>query len=472
MEKKPNILFFFVDQQRYDTIGAYGQKLDVTPNLDRLAREGIKFEYAFTPQPVCGPARACVQTGRYAAQTGCYTNGRGLDTHMDTIAKQLKSNGYETAYVGKWHLASDRHKPGSHLYMTTAIPIERCGGYEDYLAIADVLEATSHGYNGYVFDKAGNQMDFVGYRADCITDYAVDYLRNKTTEKPFFMFVSYIEPHQQNDHGCYEGPIGSKARFKDYEAPADLLCGEYEGDWKENYPDYLGQCRSLDYNLGRLVDTLKEKGVYEDTIIIYTSDHGCHFKTREGEYKRQCFDSCLRVPLIIRGGEFQGGRTYTELVSLINLPPTIMELAGLSVPTYMPEESLLHLLYDDTKWQKEIFYQISETDCARGIRTRRYKYCVWAPQKQPVLRMNNEFSGHQYHYEMIPLCCESSDTYVEQYLFDLVRDPLEAHNLVSDPSYEEVRESLRQRLVERMSKAGEEAPVIYPAGTVLEKKYS
>ena len=187
MTTKPNILFFFTDQQRYDTVGCYGQKLNVTPNLDRLAKEGIKFEYAFTCQPVCGPARSCLQTGRYATDTGCYTNGRALDVNMDTIAKQLKRAGYETAYVGKWHLASDRHKPGEHLYAASPIPLERCGGYEDYLAIADVLEATSHGYNGYVFDKEGRKMEFTGYRADCITDYAVDYLQNKNSEDPFLL---------------------------------------------------------------------------------------------------------------------------------------------------------------------------------------------------------------------------------------------------------------------------------------------
>lgn len=472
MTTKPNILFFFTDQQRYDTVGCYGQKLNVTPNLDRLAKEGIKFEYAFTCQPVCGPARSCLQTGRYATDTGCYTNGRALDVNMDTIAKQLKRAGYETAYVGKWHLASDRHKPGEHLYAASPIPLERCGGYEDYLAIADVLEATSHGYNGYVFDKEGRKMEFTGYRADCITDYAVDYLQNKNSEDPFLLFISYIEPHQQNDHGCYEGPAGSRERFRDYEVPKDLLCGDFEGDWKQNYPDYLGQCGSLDYNLGRILDVLKEKGLYENTIIVYTSDHGNHFKTREGEYKRQCFENCLRIPFIIRGGEFRGGKTYTDLVSLINLPPTVMELAGLPVPEYMPERSLLHLLHDDEPWQEEIFYQISETDCARGIRTKRYKYCVWAPHKQPVLRMNETFSGHQYHYEMIPRCRADSDSYVEQYLFDLVKDPVEADNLILNPEYGQIRNYLRERLISRMERAGERAPVIYPAGTDLSCEYS
>lgn len=455
-----NILFILSDQQRADTLGCYGQKLPVSPNIDQLAREGVKFEYAFTPQPVCGPARACLQTGMYATQLGCYINGRGLDPAQDTMAKQLKKAGYETAYVGKWHLAINR--PQGLVYATQPAPPERCGGYDDYLAMCDTLETTSHGYNGYVFDKDGNKMEFIGYRPDCLTDYAIDYIHNKDNDKPFLLFVSYLEPHQQNDHGCFEGPDGSKERFKDYTVPQDLLNGKYEGDWKQNYPDYLGACNSLDYNVGRLVDTLKEKGIYEDTIIIYTSDHGCHFRTQEGEYKRQCFDSCLRVPLIISGGEFCGGRTYTELVSLINLAPTVLECAGVAAPDYMAEPSLQHLLHDDVEWDNCVVYQISETELARGIRTKRYKYCVHAPHVQELLRMDLKYSVEQYQ-AMLKKSRFSSDSYVDQYLFDLVKDPHEKHNLVNDPAYEEVLVQLRQLLKAKMAHAGEAEPVIYPA---------
>lgn len=192
-----NILFILSDQQRADTLGCYGQKLPVSPNLDQLAKDGVKFEYAFTPQPVCGPARACMQTGLYATQSGSFINGRGLLPEQDTIAKQLKRHGYETAYVGKWHLAINR--PQGLRFATIPIPPERRGGYDDYVAMTDTLENTSHGYNGYVFDKDGNKMEFVGYRADCLTDYAIDYIHQRSSEKPFFMCVSFLEPHQQND---------------------------------------------------------------------------------------------------------------------------------------------------------------------------------------------------------------------------------------------------------------------------------
>lgn len=465
MEKQPNIIVFFTDQQRYDTIGCYGQKLEVTPNLDRLAREGVKFEYAFTCQPVCGPARSCMQTGKYATETGVFINRRPLKEDEDTIAKRLSAAGYETAYIGKWHLASDHH--ANELFITVPIPPERRGGYKDYIAMVDVLEFTSHGYDGYVFDKDGKRMDFIGYRVDCLTDYAISYIRKKKSDRPFFMFISYLEPHQQNDTNLCEGPDGSKEKFKDYEVPPDLLVGEYEGDWKANYPDYLGSCHSLDYNLGRLIASLKEKGIYEDTVIIYTSDHGNHFKTREGEYKRQCFDACLRVPCIIRGGPFKGGKTYTELVSIINIPPTILALAGLEVPESMREQPLQDLL-NGKDWPDNIFYQISEAELARGIRTKRWKYCVHAPHKQELLRMAEKFDAEQYH-NMLRKAVPSSDEYIEQYLFDLIADPLEANNLVNNPEYEGIRRELAEKLKAHMVKAGEKEPKIYPSGYRFDK---
>lgn len=465
MERRPNILFILSDQQRADSMGCYGQKLDVTPNLDRLSREGVKFEHAMTPQPVCGPARSCLQTGRYASETGCFINRRPLKENELTIAKELKKSGYETAYVGKWHLASDHH--ANELYIDRPIPQHRRGGYDDYVAMVDVLEFTSHGYDGYVFDKDGNKMEFTGYRPDCLTDYAISYVHKKTSDKPFFLFISYIEPHQQNDTNLCEGPDGSKRKFKDYDIPQDLLVGEYPGDWRENYADYLGSCHSLDYNVGRLVDTLKEKGMYDDTVIIYTSDHGNHFRTREGEYKRQCFDSCLRVPLIMRGGLFRGGKTYTEPVSIINLPPTVMDLAGLPVPSSMPEQSLNDLVRGEA-WTEDVYYQISEAELARGIRTKRWKYCVHAPHKQEVLRMAEKFDAKQYH-AMLLKALPASDSYVEQYLFDLANDPIEAHNLIGDPQYAEVRKDLKKMLKAHMVKAGEQEAVIHPFGTPLDR---
>ena len=120
--------------------------------------------------------------------------------------------------------------------------------------------------------------------------FAVDYVHAQDGQQPFFLFVSQLDPHHQNDRDRYEGPDGSKCRFADFDPPGDLA-GQ-AGDWRENYPDYLGQCACIDENVGRLEDALKEKGLWENTVFIYTSDHGSHFRTRNSEYKRACHDAC------------------------------------------------------------------------------------------------------------------------------------------------------------------------------------
>ncbi|MBT3275428.1 MAG: sulfatase-like hydrolase/transferase, partial [Spirochaetales bacterium] len=245
---KPNIIFFFSDQQRWDTCGCYGQELPVTPNLDRMAKEGTLFEHAFTCQPVCGPARACLQTGKFASEMGTITNGIMLPTDEKTIAHHFSENGYEVGYIGKWHLASQQDLGINN--RTIAVPKEYRGGYYDYWLASDILEFTSHSYDGHMFDGNGNRRDFPEgrYRVDAQTDWIEEYLQTRDLEKPFFLFTSFIEPHHQNDTDRYEGPHGSKEKWADYPVPGDLA-GK-AGDWQENYPDYLGCINALDTALG------------------------------------------------------------------------------------------------------------------------------------------------------------------------------------------------------------------------------
>lgn len=434
---RPNIIFYFSDQQRWDTVNE-----EATPNLMQLAREGIQFENSYTCQPVCGPARACLQTGMYATQCGCYWNGVPLPQTIRPMAEYFNEAGYETAYVGKWHLASDRLPNVGFHCEKTAIPKERQGGYKNWWRAADVLEFTSHGYDGYVFDAEGNQIDFNGYRADCINDFALEYLDQKTSDDPFFLFISQLEPHHQNDRHCYEGPKETVEKFRDYPIPPDLSF--LEGDYEKMYPDYMAAINRLDENVGRLVAKLKEKGLYENTILIYTSDHGSHFKTRNLEYKRSCHDSATHTPLIIRGGPFQGGKKEERLVSLIDLPPTMLDLAGIPIPKSYMGHSLVRELAGEEPERDCVFIQISESQCGRAIRTKQYKYSVRALAP----------TGYTIH---------RSPVYFEDYLYDLTKDPIEKNNLIKDRSYAFVRQKMKKLLLREMERAGEKKPVILPA---------
>ena len=445
-----NIIFYFTDQQRWDTCGCFGQPLNITPNLDRLAREGVKFDNAFSPQPVCGPCRALFQTGKWPTETGCFRNNIMLPAGVKTLANYIEEAGYETAYIGKWHLASDGEleKPPTIDHTITAIPRELRGGYTGFWRAADVLEFTSHGYDGFVFDENDQRVDFKGYRADCINNLALEFFDQYDGKKPFFMTISQIEPHHQNDRKHYEGPEGSKERFKDFVLPEDLKA--LGGNGLEEYPDYLGQCASLDENLGRLVAKLKEKGLYENTVIIFASDHGSHFLTRNrdshlngyDDYKRSCHDAALHVPLVIAGGPFKGGAAVEELVSTASLPKTILALAGVDVGDAMIGENLLDVVEkkEDNR-PNEVFAQISESRVGRCIRTARYTYAVYAPG------VNGGAAA-------------ASGRYADDFLYDMEKDPHQLNNVVASPAYVQVKEELRARLLDWIEQAEGARPTI------------
>jgi uncharacterized sulfatase len=449
--RQPNIVFFFTDQQRWDTCGCYGQRLDVTPNLDRMAAEGVRFERAYTCQPVCGPARSCLQTGKFATETGCFTNGRSLPRDEETIAHWMKAAGYEVGYIGKWHLASDLRGVSAERivdYRDAPVPPERRGGWDDYWLASDVLEFTSHSHDGHMYDSEGNRREFPAgrYRADVLGDWAIEYIRGRTLEKPFFLFLSFIEPHHQNDRKRYEGPTGSKERFGQFDVPGDLV--GTGGDWRENYPDYLGCCHSLDENLGRIRDTLEELGLAENTLVFFTSDHGSHFRTRNREYKRHCFEGCTRIPMVACGPGFTGGRLVEPLVSLLDVPPTILAAGGADTPPTVRGRDLRPLAAGDEaargEWPEEVFMQISEDHLGRAIVTERWKYAVLAPAS----------NGVEDCY---------AETYVEAHLYDLHADPHERNNLVAAAEYAEVRAVLAARLKEWMARAGEPEPTLRAA---------
>jgi uncharacterized sulfatase len=459
MASAPNVIFLFADQQRWDTCGCYrtepvlrrdpdagGKPANITPNLDRMAAEGVRFDMAFTCQPVCGPARAALQTGKYPESIGCPTNHRRLPPGETTVAGVLSGAGYETSYIGKWHLASCGPMDGPDNFRTRPVPPDRRGGYRDFWLASDALEFTSHSYDGHMFDGAGNKREFPAgrFRADVQTDWVIEYLRGRERTRPLFLFVSYLEPHHQNDHNRYEGPHGSKERFKDVVVPGDLA--GLEGDWAEELPDYLGCCWSLDQNVGRIRSCLADLGMAENTVVIYTSDHGSHFRTRNREYKRSCHDGCTRIPLLVCGPGMRRGTVVDDLVSLVDLPPTILEAAGVAVPGGMHGRSLLHLAGGGaSEGRDSVFMQISEHQCARAIRTKRWTYSVRAP----------DADGWKV---------TASDSYREDCLYDNDVDPCQHNNLAADESHAEIRAGLRTILLDHMRRAGETPPRILPSG--------
>jgi len=426
MQKKHNIIVFFTDQQRWDTLGVQGNPLDLTPNLDNMALEGTHCFNAFTCQPVCAPARASLQTGKYATNTGVYRNNIVLGSEQKTLAHYFKEAGYNTGYIGKWHLASG-----------DPVPREEQGAY-DYWLGANALENTSDTYRTEVFDKDGKKIFLPGYRTDALTDAAIRYV-SEQRENPFFLFLSHLEPHHQNHLDDYPPPTGYRERYTDRWVPGDLTA--LGGSSAQHLGGYYGMVKRLDEALGRLLDALRSMEILDNTIILFTSDHGNHFKTRNGEYKRSCHEASIRIPMILKGPRFDGGGRITDLVNLVDMPPTLLDAAGIPVPADMEGRSILDGRKD---WPDDIFVQISESQVGRAVRTKRWKYGVIA-------------EGPDGWKE------SCSPEYTEQYLYDLEHDPHEQVNLIGSISHREVSLSMRGRLKKYLQIVENSAPTIIEA---------
>jgi arylsulfatase A-like enzyme len=430
MADRPNVVVCFTDQQRWDTTGVHGNPLDLTPNLDRMARWGTHVFNSFTCQPVCAPARSSLQTGRYATQTGVFRNGIALSPEAKTLAHHFREVGYHTAYIGKWHLA-DREP----------VPERQRGGYEYWLG-ANLLEFVSEPYRTVVYDVDDRPVKLPGYRVDALTDAAIRYV-NAHQEHPFYLFISFLEPHHQNHVDDYVAPDSYRERYVGRWIPPDLAA--LGGSTHQHLAGYYGIVKRIDEALGRLLDALKSLHLMDNTVLLFTSDHGCHFKTRNAEYKRSCHESSIRVPTVLRGPGFDGGGQVRQLVSIVDLPPTLLDAAGLPIPEWMEGRSILPLLRGEREeWPEEVFVQISESQVGRAVRTRRWKYSVVAPDRD----------GWQH---------AASDHYVEECLYDLGTDPYELTNLIGLESHREVAKVMRERLVRRMVEAGEAPPTIEPA---------
>jgi arylsulfatase A-like enzyme len=425
--KQPNIIVFFTDQQRWDTTGVHGNPLGLTPNFDRLAQGGTHVFNSFTCQPVCAPARASLQTGLYATNTGVFRNGLTLDSEAQTLAHYFNQAGYHTGYIGKWHLAED-----------DPVPTHQQGGYTYWLG-ANITEFVSEPYNTVLYDNDGEAVKMPGYRVDATTDAAIRYIDSHQNE-PFFLFLSFLEPHHQNHIDDFVPPEGYRQPYQNRWVPPDLAA--LGGSTQQHIAGYYGMVKRLDEAFGRLMDALYSLGLDENTIVLFTSDHGCHFKTRNGEYKRSCHESSIRVPTAITGPGFTSGGQIQELVSLVDLPPTLLDAAGIPVPEHFEGRSILPLVQREMiDWPEEVFIQISESQVGRAIRTHRWKYSVVAPKENGWVNPD-------------------SDQYIEEFLYDLQADPYELHNRIGLESHQGVAAILRERLVRRMVATGEMEPTI------------
>ena len=406
---QPNILFIFTDDHAYQSVGAYGSKINKTPNLDRIATAGMRFDRCYVTNSICGPMRAVIQTGKYSHINGFCCNGNKFDGNQQTFPKLLQSAGYQTAVVGKWHLGTHM-KPQGFNY-------------------SEVLIGQGPYYNPPML-KNGEKTNHVGYTTEIITDLAMDWLKNeRDTDKPFMLMYQHKAPHRNWQPGPkylnmyddvkipepetlfdnYEGR-GKPARTQDMSiektmTPNDLkltppknLTPEQLATWNAAYDpknekfkeanlegkdlirwkyqryikDYLRCIASVDDNVGRMLDYIDEAGLSENTIVIYCSDQGFYLGEHGWFDKRWMYEESLRTPFMIRwpGVVKPGSVNSTDIVSPIDFAETFCEAAGVEVPADMQGRSLVPVLKGQTPddWRKVFYYQYYEYPGAHSVR--------------------------------------------------------------------------------------------------------
>ena len=483
---KMNILFIMCDDHSYQTISAYDTRFISTPNIDRIASDGVKFANSFVANSLSGPSRACMLTGKHSHTNGFTDNTRRFDASQQTFPKLLRANGYETAVIGKWHLVSE---PTGFDYWDILI------GQGDY-------------YNPH-FINNGEKVQRKGYATNITTDLALgwlDSIRNK--EKPFCLLLHHKAPHRTwmpdtcdlelfsdatfpipaNFYDNYEGREAAAAQemsiARDMTLVYDLKLADKENEigkgemystggrylyakmdsaqkaaWDAHYDrviaefkkqnlsgdaltewkyqqymrDYLRVITSIDRNVGRVLDYLEKEGLDKNTLVVYTSDQGFYMGEHGWFDKRFMYEESFRTPLLMRmPGGVKG--TVGELVQNIDYAPTFLEVAGVEVPQDIQGESLLPLL----KGEKEIdgrdalYYHFFEYPAEHmvkrhnGVRTDRYK----------LIHFYNDIDSWE--------------------LYDLEKDPSEMNNLYGKEGTEEITRQLKEKLSELQKKYGEE----------------
>jgi arylsulfatase A-like enzyme len=447
------------DQFRADFVGANHQNPSVrTPHLDALAARGANYRQPVCNQPLCSPSRASFLTGVTATQANVWRLGFELNHSIPSIATVLKSQGYTTAFFGKWHLA--KVDAGEERVVTKpGQPVEKLSdkdargfvpagssraGFDDVFEGANVLEVVSHPYEGNYWDTVGNNIGFrAEYRADFITERSVEFIR-RTHDKPWLLFVSQLEPHHQNDVDWMVPPKRYANSYEDAFVPHDLR--PLPGNWQTRLPGYYGCVQAIDDCVGRLVGALEASGQLDETVIVFFSDHGSTFRTRLGEYKRSPHDASIRVPLLFAGPGFQPSTTVEEVVSLIDLTPTLLDAAGATIPGSMIGKSLLPLVSSAEvrkNWRSEAYIQISSSICGRAIRTKDWLYCSYDPT---VAYGNGELSRN----------------YTDFALYSIAGDPHQQVNLVGRETHRSICNELRERLQQMIVAHGEPEPTITP----------
>ncbi len=448
--QRPNILFILSDDHSSTAISSYGSELNKTPNIDRIASQGILFKNAFVVSSLCAPSRAAILTSQYGGESGFLRIGDALDTSLNTLPKILQKANYETAILGKWHLKSQ------------PLGFDYCQVVRGQGSFFDPVFLTSEEWNNE--DKKGGASQ--GYFTDIITDKAIEWIENRGSDKPFALFVHHKAPHSPHITpdkydslftqdlplpSTFDDDFSDKTSFlKDRECPYSKLQNANEFDiynseknkkapynikrgtseykkwaYQTLLKGYFRQIVNLDENVGRLLNYLEQKGLDKKTIVIYTSDNGW-FTGQHGLFNKMwMYEESLRIPLIISyPGHVAKNRINNSFISSLDFAPTLLDYAGVEIPSSMRGQSFKQILEgnEPNDWRTSFFYHYYDqfgVPEILGIRTEQFK-------------LINYISNDSSEWEF----------------YNLINDPHEMDNQINNPDQTDIINELKNKMFE------------------------
>ena len=457
---RPNIVFIMTDDHAAHAMSCYGSRINRTPNMDRIADEGMRFDNCFCTNSICTPSRAAILTGTYNHVNDVTTLGSRMDNRLTTYPKLMRAQGYQTAIFGKWHLGQGpEHEPA---------------GFDDWR----VLPGQGLYHDPEMIDSTGKHVH-QGYVTDLITDMSLQWLKDRDKNRPFCMMVHHKAPHRSwepdekhatmydnetilepetfDDDYAHRSAAAEAAQMRmsdlndrDLKEPVPAGMSEAEEkSWRyQRYiKDYLRVIASVDDNIGRLLNYLDETGLTENTLVVYTSDQGFFLGDHGWFDKRFMYEESLRMPFVARLPErIEAGSVNDDIVLNVDFAPLFLELAGIEVPEAFQGRSFRPLLEGETPadWQQSLYYRYwmhgahHNVYAHYGVRTKTHK----------LIYFYNDGCGQPGVTE---------ETFPPEWeLFDLVKDPCEMKSVYGDEEYAAVQAELTDELHRLQTKVGDE----------------